>query len=202
MVRKCHVNPVCVWTMGWCGNGHAVHMRLAAPVQCHVLLGTVLQMYVSHPQIVAICECQQLIYMDKPQCPHEWNGRRYCVCTYIWPVGASLWKSNWETGQIVVQGIEEEGTTAICQHVPYGCSKTTKWRRGRRSGHSQPPSSCRFCRRTSRWWLVTCTVMGDLQDPWNLILLSKNVHPPGMTRTGELPSLQAVCHASRNAFPW
>lgn len=49
MVRISHVNPVSVWTIGWRSNGDAVNMHLAAPEQGHVLVGAVLQMYVSHP---------------------------------------------------------------------------------------------------------------------------------------------------------
>jgi len=82
-------------------------------------------------------------------------------------------------------------------------------------GATMLPSSCRsqvqmpcfVCASTStlgtdsKWQgLVTFTVIGDLQGPWNETWLSKNVLPPGMAMTGSPPSLQAACHAAKNAF--
>jgi hypothetical protein len=46
----------------------------------------------------------------------------------------------------------------------------------------------------------TCTVTGDLQGPFNLIWLNKNVLPPGMTMVGELLSRQVAFHVAANAF--
>jgi hypothetical protein len=43
-------------------------------------------------------------------------------------------------------------------------------------------------------------VIGELQGPLNLISLSKNVLPPGMSMVGELLSLHVAFHVAANAF--
>jgi hypothetical protein len=47
--------------------------------------------------------------------------------------------------------------------------------------------------------LLTCTVIGDLQGPSNLIPVNRNVLPPGTIMVGRLLSLQAACHVLKNA---
>jgi hypothetical protein len=47
--------------------------------------------------------------------------------------------------------------------------------------------------------LLTCTVIGDLQGPSNLIWVNRNVLPPGTIMVGRLLSLQAACHVLTNA---
>jgi hypothetical protein len=48
--------------------------------------------------------------------------------------------------------------------------------------------------------VFTSTVTGDLQGPSNLIWLSKNVFPPGMTMVGLQLSPQVAFHVAANAL--